>query len=307
MARSIFARGVRHRQPARQLVARRSAHPRHIDSGYLGLVLYASATVLGAIARSWTPPIGTILHVEPARGVLFTSLWRFVKYAAIAAWVLVTLNGFRALRPVVSGPQCWRTSSGMALSRSPWAASWSSHYPSTSHSGSRGRCAASCRTRCWSNVAAAGVASSVSSLTYYAVLLLGLAIALAAAGFEVSQLALVVGALGVGIGFGLQNVVNNFVSGLILMFERPIQPGDVVEITGTTGTVREIGMRATMLTTGDGADAIIPVARCCPRSSSTGRSRVRTAAWTSMSVSHTAATRERSLRSSRKSPGPPSG
>jgi hypothetical protein len=71
-----------------------------------------------------------------------------------------------------------------------------------------------------------------------------------------SQLAL--SSLGVGIGFGLQNVVNNFVSGLILMFERPIQPGDVVEITGTTGTVREIGMRATMLTTPDGADAIIP-------------------------------------------------
>ena len=66
------------------------------------------------------------------------------------------------------------------------------------------------------------------------------------------------GALGVGIGFGLQNVVNNFVSGLILMFERPIQPGDTVEITGTTGTVREIGMRATTLKTREGADVVIP-------------------------------------------------
>ena len=103
-----------------------------------------------------------------------------------------------------------------------------------------------------------GVANSVSSLTYYAVILLGLLVALAAAGFQVSQLAIVVGALGVGIGFGLQNVVNNFVSGLILMFERPIQPGDVVEITGTSGTVREIGMRATTLTTGEGADVVVP-------------------------------------------------
>jgi len=56
----------------------------------------------------------------------------------------------------------------------------------------------------------------------------------------------------------LQNIVNNFVSGLILMFERPIQPGDVVEVSGTSGTVREIGMRATTLTTFDGADVVVP-------------------------------------------------
>jgi small-conductance mechanosensitive channel len=88
--------------------------------------------------------------------------------------------------------------------------------------------------------------------------MLGLFVTLAAAGFEVSQLAIVVGALSVGIGFGLQNVVNNFVSGLILMFERPIQPGDVVEVSGTSGKVREIGMRATTLTTFEGADVVVP-------------------------------------------------
>ena len=103
-----------------------------------------------------------------------------------------------------------------------------------------------------------GVANSVATLTYYALVVIGLLVALAAAGFEVGQLAIVVGALGVGIGFGLQNVVNNFVSGLILMFERPIQPGDVVEITGTSGKVSEIGMRATTLTTAEGADVIVP-------------------------------------------------
>jgi small-conductance mechanosensitive channel len=103
-----------------------------------------------------------------------------------------------------------------------------------------------------------GVANSVSTMSYYLLLMAGLVVALAAAGFQISQLAIVLGALSLGVGFGLQTVVNNFVSGLILMFERPIQPGDTVELSGTVGTVREIGMRATTFTTFDGADVVVP-------------------------------------------------
>ena len=61
-----------------------------------------------------------------------------------------------------------------------------------------------------------------------------------------------------GIGFGLQDVVRNFVAGMILMFERPIQRGDTVEVAGMLGTVREIGLRATIVTTFDGADVVVP-------------------------------------------------
>ncbi len=103
-----------------------------------------------------------------------------------------------------------------------------------------------------------GVANSASTMTYYVLLLLGLMVALGAAGFELSQVTIVLGALSVGIGFGLQTVVNNFVSGLILMFERPIQPGDTVEVAGTIGTIRDIGMRATTFTTFEGADVVVP-------------------------------------------------
>ncbi|MEY3069878.1 MAG: hypothetical protein RLZZ456_1577 [Pseudomonadota bacterium] len=103
-----------------------------------------------------------------------------------------------------------------------------------------------------------GVANSISSLSYYALLVSGLMVALAAAGFHISQLALILGALSVGIGLGLQDVVKNFVSGLILMVERPVQPGDIVEVSNTTGRVRDIGMRATTLTTFEGADVIVP-------------------------------------------------
>ena len=103
-----------------------------------------------------------------------------------------------------------------------------------------------------------GVANSVSTMSYYFLLLLGLLVALSAAGFQLSQLALVLGALSVGIGFGLNTVVNNFVCGLILMIERPIQPGDSVEVSGTSGKIRDIGIRTTTLTTSEGADVMIP-------------------------------------------------
>jgi potassium-dependent mechanosensitive channel len=103
-----------------------------------------------------------------------------------------------------------------------------------------------------------GIGNSVSSILYYALIMVGFFIALAIAGFEISQLGMIISALGVGIGFGLNTVVNNFVSGLILMLERPVQPGDTIEVSGTTGTVREIGMRATTISTFDGADVVVP-------------------------------------------------
>ena len=103
-----------------------------------------------------------------------------------------------------------------------------------------------------------GLGNTIATLTYYAILFLGLLTALAIAGFQIGELAIVFGALSVGIGFGLQDVVKNFVSGLILMFERPIQPGDIVDVAGMSGTVRDIGIRATILTTADGAEVVVP-------------------------------------------------
>jgi potassium efflux system protein len=103
-----------------------------------------------------------------------------------------------------------------------------------------------------------GAKSTTATLAYYGVLFAGLLLALSAAGIETSQFALVVGALGVGIGFGLQNVVNNFVSGLILMFERPIQPGDIIDVDTLQGRVIEIGLRATRVKTWEGAEVIVP-------------------------------------------------
>ena len=103
-----------------------------------------------------------------------------------------------------------------------------------------------------------GVPGAVDVLCRYGVLLLGFLIALAAAGVDFSKVTLLISALGVGIGFGLQNLVNNFVSGLILVFEHPIQVSDHVEVGSLFGQVRKIGFRASILRTPDGADVIVP-------------------------------------------------
>ncbi len=90
------------------------------------------------------------------------------------------------------------------------------------------------------------------------VISIGFLIAVAAAGIPVDKLAIVFGALSVGIGFGLQNVVGNLVSGIILAFEKPMQIGDVIEIGNQNGTVKQIGIRSSKITTFDGAEIIVP-------------------------------------------------
>ncbi len=86
----------------------------------------------------------------------------------------------------------------------------------------------------------------------------GFLLAVAASGFPMDKLTIIISAFGVGIGFGLQNIVNNLVSGLILAFEKPINIGDVIEVDGHTGTMKEIGIRSSKVVTGDGSEVIIP-------------------------------------------------
>ncbi len=103
-----------------------------------------------------------------------------------------------------------------------------------------------------------GVAHAVARTAQYLVLLLGFFAAAAAAGIDMNRFAILAGAFGVGIGFGLQNIVNNFVSGLILLYERPIQVGDTIEVGGVFGDVERIGMRSSTVRTWEGAEVIVP-------------------------------------------------
>jgi len=105
---------------------------------------------------------------------------------------------------------------------------------------------------------ARGIPYAISTMLHYAILLLGFFVALGALGIDLTKLTILAGAFSVGIGFGLQNVINNFVSGLILLFERPIKVGDVIEVGGNVGDVTRIGIRASVIRTADGSEVIVP-------------------------------------------------
>ena len=103
-----------------------------------------------------------------------------------------------------------------------------------------------------------GVRVAVASLVRYIILFIGFIVILQTAGINLSSITVLFGALGVGIGFGLQNITNNFVSGLIILIERPIKVGDRIEVSGITGDVVNISMRATTIITNDNISIIIP-------------------------------------------------
>ncbi len=231
-----------------------------LDSSYVALVLYAGATVLAALLHlTLLRPAVSRLAMQNA-GSLVQVAVRLGRTLLVTVWLVLMLQFFRIYRPLldwVIAVFSYRIQVGvLTISLGSTAgfvlAVWVASY-----------LAKTIRLVLSEDVLPKvslprGLGNTISTLTYYAILFLGLLVALAIAGFHIGELAIVFGALGVGIGFGLQDIVKNFVSGLILMFERPIQPGDVVDVAGVSGTVRDIGMRATILTTADGADVVVP-------------------------------------------------
>ncbi len=103
-----------------------------------------------------------------------------------------------------------------------------------------------------------GVQLSITRLVNYVILIIGFLILLQALGVSLTKLTILGGALSVGIGFGLQTIVNNFASGLILLFERPIKLGDTIEVGMQLGEVKKLGLRSTIIRTFDDAEIVIP-------------------------------------------------
>jgi len=100
---------------------------------------------------------------------------------------------------------------------------------------------------------------AIAAVAYYITIAFTIGFTLTALGFDLSNLAIIAGALSVGIGLGLQNIANNFVSGLLLLFDRSIKVGDYVELgDGTRGTIEQIRVRSTIIRTNDDLEAIVP-------------------------------------------------
>ncbi len=188
------------------------------------------------------------------------TLFRTIMISAVLAWLMVSLDGFLALSPALE----WL----MTLGRKPIPLGQMTLTPADLLLFILSIWVSFKLARLVSFVLETdilptmnlprGVPGAVTRLSRYAIIIIGLFAAVSVAGFSLDKVTLVFGALGVGVGFGLQNIVNNFVCGLILLFERPVQVGDVIALSSFEGVVRDIGIRASKVRTYSGADIVVP-------------------------------------------------
>jgi len=256
MAAGLAAAATGYMRLARQLT------PSVTALGFLTLELYATILILNGLAafglRIW--PLRTLGMALHHRVMVERKIYRFLLLLAGAALVMRYLNVVGLLELVLSTGQSMLSAK---FERGAFSISlggvlefilviWAAYLLS-----------AFIRFVLQEDIyprigIAKGKSYAVSSLLHYFILALGFTGAIAALGLDLTKLTVLTGAFGIGIGFGLQSIVNNFVSGLILLFERPIQVGDSVAIGDLMGKVRRIGIRASIVRTIKGADIIVP-------------------------------------------------
>jgi small-conductance mechanosensitive channel len=234
-----------------------------LAAAYVAIMLDACVRVVHAL-------LAVVLHVEPVASLrlirnsgpqLLRGVTIVIGVAALAWWLVITLDAFSIRRPVLGwihdvlttewGVGAVRLSLGglLAFAAAVTASFFVSRFV-------RFILAEDVYPRVQ---LARGVPYLISTLLHYSILFVGFLIAVAALGYDMTKFTILAGAFGVGLGFGMQNIVNNFVSGLILLFERPIQVGDVIELDADTiGTVSRIGIRASVVRKGSAAEVIVP-------------------------------------------------
>ena len=233
-----------------------------LAAAYLAILLYAAAGILEGLVffALQIRPLALLAVVQRHGALLRRRIARLIRLAAFVGWLLLTLGAFAIRTPVLERIRAFvnaeinirslHLSLGavLAFAFTVWLAFLLSRFVRfvlEEEVFERFRLAR-------------GSAYAASTLVHYVILLLGFYAAIAALGADMTKFAILAGAFGVGIGFGLQNIFNNFFSGLILLFERPVQVGDVIEVGAYTGVVRRIGIRASVIALADNSLLIIP-------------------------------------------------
>lgn len=233
-----------------------------LGSSYIALIVYAVVRIIQSLLTYAVRvrPFSTLGMVKTHRRLLQDKILKVVRWAAIIIWFVLTLNILSIREPFFNyiggiifaelkiGSLSISLGDILAFLLTVWIAFVLSKlirfildedvYPRVNLAG--------------------GVPYAISTVLHYSLLLLGFLIAIAALGIDLSKFTILAGAFGVGLGFGLQNIVNNFVSGLILLFERPVKVGDVLQLRETQGDLKRIGLRASVLRTLDGSEIIVP-------------------------------------------------
>ena len=229
---------------------------------FLAAIFYVAIRVLDGfvVIALQVRPLGALRAVQLHRRMLYRRSCRALGFLAVLFWLDLMLNFFGLLNPSLAkigdlldakvGMGSLELSLGrlLAFGITAWAAFLVSKFlrflleEDVYHHFRLER----------------GLPYAISTMLHYSILLVGFVVALGALGIDLTKITILAGAFSVGVGFGLQNVINNFVSGLILLFERPIKIGDVIEIDGTVGEVRRIGIRACVIRTGQGSEIIVP-------------------------------------------------
>lgn len=226
---------------------------------YAALLFYAAAHILGGFVTFGlnTRPLNRLTMVQRHRPMLERRAFACLRFAAAVVWIAFALNKALLLQPLLTRAQIMLglpLVAGVTLGGiitfllTVWASFLISSF---------------IRFLLEEDVyhrvkLKAGLPFAISTLIHYVILLLGFYLATAALVGDMTKFTILAGAFGVGIGFGLQNIVSNFISSIIVLFERPIKIGDLVQVGTQQGTVRRIGIRATIIRASDGSDVIIP-------------------------------------------------
>ncbi len=233
-----------------------------LGSSYVAVFLYALLRVVdGLILISLRlPPASSSRIAQSHREAVRRNVYRFFRAIAVLFWAFVTLNRLQLWSPV-----SYHTANVLAA-----------RIPLGSLSLTIGSLL-SFVIAIWVSIVVSrtlrffldeevyervhlspGLPYAISTMLNYLVLLIGFLIALGMLGVDLTKITIVAGAFSVGLGFGLQNIINNFVSGIILLFERPVKVGDIIQIGDAIGEVRRIGIRASIVRTREGSDVILP-------------------------------------------------